>query len=707
MCFVVLLSGPVHAQPSAFFTRVLNSIKSIQSGEHLNPPEMSFTASGANVVNDGVLTLTWRSRYSHDCMAEGAWQGARALAGSEQITVTEVGAQQYTLHCTGDKGTTVSTVNVNVIAQNIDAWSGTKIPSYLPPSPNDFELFDNSDGLSIAGGPEGFNHQPTESPGAGKFIFIRIHQATRHGLEWGEQFGWFGSWLSSFGVNSIEGGLWQNPKTAGPYYYPTLHVAGVGDAYHACSDVQMGSGLYERIVGDRWLSMLQISNQVLTIPGSNIGFDMEQAPYDDDNGIWAGWGWSYLTLNHPRDFKFWMSFIETRDYQGPINGYVPEYFNWVDPEKISGGAFGETLENYGDNFGSFSTKGSQANYGNANEYYVSGTLKLSDDLFYVPLPKFPSVKEREYLLAHPQSVSQSSMEAYSSALIDGSLVNALIPTENRAFNGVYQSTHQRLKIIENKAGEEHRYIVTPDYQVGFEEHLGYVDWDFSNAEQKRLNEQSNGYGYVKRLESKWEVEEGASEEYKNHPHQYNAEIVAAPDDVLRVPRKRHRFFNYKERDTSHPDFANWDIGDRKRYQSLLQSGATATYVWYKFIEQPAMLTAVQNHPETYTPEYLQTLQSNIEALHRLINDNSTPSPEAPVFLNYQGAAMPDNKDPHLAKIDPGQLVQRLPGYEFGYVPVVISVMHPEDVSDNGGGLQGEPDMDCTNATWTDTYYPDL
>ena len=67
--------------------------------------------------------------------------------GSEQITVTEVGAQQYTLHCTGDKGTTVSTVNVNVIAQNIDAWSGTKIPSYLPPSPNDFELFDNSDGL--------------------------------------------------------------------------------------------------------------------------------------------------------------------------------------------------------------------------------------------------------------------------------------------------------------------------------------------------------------------------------------------------------------------------------------------------------------------------------------------------------------------------------------------------------------------------------
>ena len=72
-------------------------------------------------------------------------------------------------------------------------------------------------------------------------------------------------------------------------------------------DVQMGSGLYERIIGDRWLSMLQISNQVLTIPGSNIGFDMEQAPYDDDNGIWTGWGWSYLNLKHPENFKFWMN----------------------------------------------------------------------------------------------------------------------------------------------------------------------------------------------------------------------------------------------------------------------------------------------------------------------------------------------------------------------------------------------------------------
>ena len=82
----------------------------------------------------------------------------------------------------------------------------------------------------------------------------------------------------------------------------------------------MGSGLYERFIGDKWLTMIQISNRVLSVPGVNIAFDMEQNPHADDNGIWIGSGWSYLNLNHPRDFKFWISFIESYDYQGPVNG---------------------------------------------------------------------------------------------------------------------------------------------------------------------------------------------------------------------------------------------------------------------------------------------------------------------------------------------------------------------------------------------------
>ncbi len=707
LIWLILPSPTVKADPAELFLNLLNSATALQSGEHLSPPQITLSASTANVMLNQEFELQWQSRDASGCSASGAWQGDKETSGTHKVVSTDAGPQTFQLVCYGDKGSESAEVVVISLSEGLDEWSGTKVPSYIDRTPTEFELFDNSAGVSMAGGPEGLDHQPTESPGAGKFIFIRVHQATKHGLEWGEQFGWFGSWLSSFGVNSIEGGLWQNPKTAGPYFYPTLHLAGVGDTYHACSDVQMGSGMYERIVGDRWLAMIQVSNQVLTIPGSNIAFDMEQPAYEDDNGIWTGWGWSYLDLQHPRDFKFWMSFVETQDYQGPINGYVPEYFNWVDPEKIAEGSFGETLDRYGDEFGTFATKGSDANWGNANEFYVTGTLKVSDDIFYTPLPRFPVRKDREYLLAHPQSITQLAIEKYSRDLREGSLENSLIPTENKNFFNVYQSTHQRLKIIEDLDGEEHRYMVLPKWEIGFEEGLGFVDWDIKDPEERELAEESNGYGYVRKLATKWQVEAGASDFYLNHPHQYETEIVKSPDGVVRKPRKTHTFFSYKERDTSHPDFVNWEIGDRPRYQTLLQSGAVATYVWYKFIDQPAIKTAVQNHPETYTQAYLDALQTNIEALHRLTNSSSRRSPDEPVFLNYRGAATPDNKDFHLAKIDPGQLVSSPEGFEVGYVPVVISVMHPEEVSNNGIGLQGEPDAPCSNTDWTDTYHPDF
>ena len=100
LTLMVSVAWPIdtlHAEPSPFFTRLVSSIKSIQAGEDLGPPEVSFTASGANVSVDGVLTLTWQSRYAATCVAEGAWQGSKALSGSEQITETALGAKQYTL----------------------------------------------------------------------------------------------------------------------------------------------------------------------------------------------------------------------------------------------------------------------------------------------------------------------------------------------------------------------------------------------------------------------------------------------------------------------------------------------------------------------------------------------------------------------------------------------------------------------------------
>ena len=582
------------------------------------------------------------------------------------------------------------------------AYYGTVVPLAMTPvpSPDEYTVFEPN--MTFGGGPDGLNHEPTAAEGAGKLIFNRVWRTSKHGVDRYEQYGVYHWWLGSYGNNSIEGGLWVNPKVTGPHYYPSLHVAGIGDAYHGCNDVQFGSGLYERMIGDRWLTMIQFSNQVLFVPGVNIAFDKDQPDHADDDGIWVGWGWTSLELEHPSGYKFWLSVAETYDFQGPINGYLPEHFNWIDPNKIADGSYAQKKANQKP-FGTFATLGSKPNYGLANEQYLKG-LDLGDGLFYVPTPRMPSVKSREYIVSNAQGVASADMATYSAQLTDLE-APPLIPSSYVKFTGLYQSTHSRLKVTEKIDGEEHLTITLPPFTVGYDDYRAFIDWDKSFPAGVAAKTEHNGYLYYQKQAEKWTVEWGASDAYKNHPHIYTSVMVPPPDDVVRVPKVDSRYFNYKERNPTHPDFANWDTTGLTRYEVTLQNGSVATYVWFKFIEQPAMKTAQQNWPDVYTEAYLATLQARIEALHKKVAAYSTVNPSDPVFINYRHKNDPDAKDPHLARVDPAQLVQPPEGLEIGYVPVIISVYHPEERTYNGMGLADAPHPDCTNASWTDTYYP--
>ncbi len=664
-------------------------------------PMVTLTLSATSVDQLEEFTISWSSTNTDSCTASGDWSGSKVINGSEALSEAISGDKSYTLTCIGAGGESSSTQNLNISSYSLDPYYGTRVPSYLPDSPSEYELFDST--VEVFGQAEGLDHQPTAEQGAGKFIFNRVYRSFKHGIENGQQFGIFGSWLRSYGNNSIEGGLWVNPKTAGPQYYPTLHLAGIGDTYHSCNDVAVGGGLYERVLGDKWLTMLQFSNQVLTVPGLNIAFDREQDSFVEDDGIWVGYGWSSLNLDHPSEYKFWLSFIESNNYQGPINGYIPEHFNWIDPSKIADGSYAQNQHDAGGQFGTFANMGSNKDWGTGNERINLKAHKLDESIYYVPIDQYPNVKKREYVLAHPQSITQASMESYSLSIKSGEANQALISSTPLEFNSLYQSTHNQLKLREFINGEEHLNMIKPSYNIGFEGTLGFVDWNYSTPEEKEVIDSQNGYVYVRKTGEKWD----ASDADPNHAHSYKTELIAAPDNVLRAPKVNHSFFNYKERDTSHPDFKNWDVRGKTRYQTVLQSGATATYVWFKFIEQPAMKSAKQNHPDIYTDDYLAQLQLYIENLHKMTNDNSTIAPESSVFIDHNRDSNPGNNAFHLADIDPAQLVLALEGQESGYVPVVISVYHPEKYSSNGSGLVGEPHADCKNSQWTDTFHPEI
>jgi hypothetical protein len=94
-------------------------------------------------------------------------------------------------------------------------------------------------------------------------------------------------------------------------------------------------------------------------------------------------------------------------------------------------------------------------------------------------------------------------------------------------------------------------------------------------------------------------------------------------------------------------------------------------------------------------------------IQKRTGERSTRNPDKPVFINYQNEDNDQLKNPHLTRIDPGQMVSAPSGFEIGYVPVVISIHYPDDISENGKEKVRRPASDCENSRWTNTYYPDV
>ncbi|MDQ3002970.1 MAG: hypothetical protein M3Y08_17125, partial [Fibrobacterota bacterium] len=78
-------------------------------------PTLSFTASPASMTSGGSSTLTWSSTNATACDASGAWNGVKAVSGTQSTgTLTATGTFTYTLSCTGSGGTVNQSATVTV-----------------------------------------------------------------------------------------------------------------------------------------------------------------------------------------------------------------------------------------------------------------------------------------------------------------------------------------------------------------------------------------------------------------------------------------------------------------------------------------------------------------------------------------------------------------------------------------------------------------
>ena len=92
-------------------------------------PVISFSVSSSEIAINETVTLSWTSSNASSCTASGDWSGSRAVSGSEDVAPGTSGDFTYTLSCSGEGGSSTSSVSVSATAPPFEApdWDGIAI----------------------------------------------------------------------------------------------------------------------------------------------------------------------------------------------------------------------------------------------------------------------------------------------------------------------------------------------------------------------------------------------------------------------------------------------------------------------------------------------------------------------------------------------------------------------------------------------------
>ena len=75
-------------------------------------PVISFSATPTSVPVSSSVTLTWSSSNASSCSASGSWQGSKGVSGSENIIISNIGNNDFSLSCSGSGGTSSKSLTV-------------------------------------------------------------------------------------------------------------------------------------------------------------------------------------------------------------------------------------------------------------------------------------------------------------------------------------------------------------------------------------------------------------------------------------------------------------------------------------------------------------------------------------------------------------------------------------------------------------------
>jgi len=422
---------------------------------------------------------------------------------------------------------------------------------------------------------------------------------------------------------TIEGGLgiWGSTQFRAGYKPPKFQIVGVPDCYSGNYLISPGWSNRTTAAADDKMGIAQLSNRFLVPPD---GFTFQ----DNPRGEFFGYSWMSLPLADekkgppPTGCQHWTLFLALANFKGPVAFVIPE--SW---SKISA----NFLFDYG--------RGLDAQEGHAGggaqEFNTVPYFEVKDEqgTTFSKVPNFIYPVDKQGRTVLMQDVRYYSPKALSDAVL-------MWRKGGASASGRFDLATEACYLSEIKASPisfrqtKDRKTLTGINKVlqttVFDSYAFGLQWNDSPVSPKG--------------------------DFPRYYKEAGSTRVAVP--ASEVPKQlRAREFRpaVNRRDYTSPETGAWaQPGPAKGpFYANLADGSRVTYVWYKFIDQPAL--------QQYKSVWTEAMRADLQAIVEKIQKNWTPDKE------YMPA--PRGGKP-LVAIDAGLLVTPPAGLEIGYVPIV-------------------------------------
>lgn len=430
------------------------------------------------------------------------------------------------------------------------------------------------------------------------------------GADWGAS-----QWIL---FQSVEGGLGYWGDTRFKSAMPKWRFNATSNCYHSMEGTPgWPTGRTEPLDMNQ-TGLVQLSNRMLLAP------DGQTFPLDTQSGL-LGVAWVALPLPQVGVGKetsltgssAWTLFMNSANFKGPLAYWMPQYFSAESQKKPSLAGYGLDA-----NPGRIASMASELGWISM----VEAQDRRGTTYARIPQLRFPVNERAQSILSQDVlSYSDSAAATPFKDWLDGK-ADTFGPL---ATNGSLALT---LRIIQQPTYYQHN-----DRIVGLSEQVRVSGFDGGKS-----------YGFL------W-TDPAATGEFPSYFRDDGStrSIVNAKDVPAETGLMGYAY-QYPARTVTYNPASWWDVQNTSVPGGTvtLSDGSTVEYVWFKFVDQPALRRLNLSQADR------QALQAMVENMHRTW----------PITAEYM--APPSSGD--LVSFDPALLVTPPPGMEYGYVPIAIS-----------------------------------